>query len=189
MAEIPPSTFFTSQRLWFRAPEELDVPLIMAWRNDPRMRRTTHPRFPLSQQQASKWLEDRNPFNVGTANDHAMFMFGLKGTVEAVGNAALFGIDWPNRNTQFGILVDPSHWSRGYGREVAARLVEYAFDELSLHRVQLHVLASNSGGVKAYQAAGFVQEGTLRQADFVEGRWEDVLLMAILSDEWQRPAR
>lgn len=188
MADLPASTFMVSQRLWFRAPEEADAGLITAWRNKPQMRRAITTRFPMCEEAARKWIHERNPWIRGAANDHAVFMFGLKESAEPIGNAGVFAIDWPNRRCEYGVMVDEAHWNRGYGREATSRMVQYAFSELNLHRVELHVLASNAGGIKAYQAVGFVQEGVMRQTDFVDGLWEDVLVMSILRGEWQRPA-
>ncbi len=173
-----------SERLWYRAPEPSDAPLIASWRNDPRVRRTTSPRFPSAHEAARKWIEDRNPSERGKANDHAAFVFGLTGTAQPIGYAGLFAINWIDRSAEFGIAVGPAHWSQGYGREVARQMLAYAFGELNLHRVELlHVVASNARGIKAYQAAGFVHEGTKRKAAFVDGRFEDLLLMGALCEE------
>jgi RimJ/RimL family protein N-acetyltransferase len=183
-AELPQSTFMVSKRLWFRAPEAADAPLLAAWRNDPRLRRTTRPRFPSTAEAARTHIESRNPWQRGTVNDHADFVFGPMGASQPCGIAGLFGIDWLNRHAEFGITIGAAHWNRGYGREVAARMLEYAFEELNLRRVELQVFASNERAIKTYQAVGFVHEGTRRQADSIDGRWEDVLLMAVLLDEW-----
>ncbi len=185
-ADIPPTTFFVSERLWYRAPEPHDASQIAAWRNDPRIRRTTPPRFPCTPGTAEKWIATRNPWERGVANDHALFMFGPHGKGSAIGYMGLFAIDWLNQQADFGIAIDPAHWAQGYGREVTARLLEYAFLELNLHRIELTVLSSNPAGIRAYRSAGFVVEGTKRQADFVQGAWEDVLLMAVLREEWKR---
>ena len=96
------------------------------------------------------------------------------------------GLNWVVRRGEWGILIgEPEHWNQGYGREVARRMLEYAFEELNLNRVELRVNAANPAGIKAYEAAGFVREGTLRQAGWVEGRYEDMLVMSVLREEWQ----
>ena len=64
--------------------------------------------------------------------------------------------------------------------------IEYvhAFEELNLHRVSLRVYTFNERAMKSYAKLGFVEEGRLRQAMFRHGAWHDVVLMAILADEW-----
>jgi RimJ/RimL family protein N-acetyltransferase len=193
--EVPASTFFVSERLWYRAPEASDAPLLAAWWNDRRVRRwMTPPFFPCAAESVKQRLERLNPSERGKANDHAKFVFGRKGTTRIgttrngtaapIGDAGLYAIDWIDRQAEFGISIDPAHWNQGYGREVTGQMLRYAFDELNLHRVELRVIGNNFRGIKAYQACGFVHEGTKRQAAFLDGRWEDVLLMAVLREEW-----
>jgi len=49
----------------------------------------------------------------------------------------------------------------------------------------LTVSSLNRGGVKAYQKAGFQQEGVLRQACYRDGAFHDKIVMAILRPEWE----
>jgi RimJ/RimL family protein N-acetyltransferase len=54
-----------------------------------------------------------------------------------------------------------------------------------MNRVALQVLAEDPRAVGAYRKAGFVEEGRERQLGWVRGRYEDVLVMAILREEWK----
>src|SRR5262245_52213210 len=87
MPDVPAGTFQTSQRLWYRAPDVSDVPILMSWLNDRQVRRTTSPRFPAAEEAVRRWIEKQNPFERGKVNDHAVFVFGLKGTAEPIGKA------------------------------------------------------------------------------------------------------
>ena len=49
----------------------------------------------------------------------------------------------------------------------------------------LHVLASNRAAIATYEKTGFLREGVLREAAFIDDRHEDVVLMSILRGEWQ----
>ena len=60
----------------------------------------------------------------------------------------------------------------------------YGFDELHLHRIQLEVLATNDRAIRVYERLGFLHEGRKRHAQFKAGRYVDVLVMAVLEDEW-----
>jgi RimJ/RimL family protein N-acetyltransferase len=62
--------------------------------------------------------------------------------------------------------------------------VRFAFEEMNLNRVELHVYDFNLRGQAAYRKCGFVEEGRMRQAHFSEGKWDDVVVMAVLRDEW-----
>jgi RimJ/RimL family protein N-acetyltransferase len=63
-------------------------------------------------------------------------------------------------------------------------IVEYGFREMGLHRIQLSVAPFNPAGIRAYQKAGFVQEGRYRESVLHDGRWYDEVLMSILDHEW-----
>ena len=63
-------------------------------------------------------------------------------------------------------------------------MVEYGFNVLNLNRIQLHVAAHNSRGIKAYEKVGFRREGLLRQAMYQNDRYFDFYVMAILRNEF-----
>ena len=55
---------------------------------------------------------------------------------------------------------------------------------LNLNNITLGVLAFNKHAIRAYEKAGFVHEGRMRQAVFKHGSYNDVLFMSVLRDEW-----
>ena len=44
--------------------------------------------------------------------------------------------------------------------------------------------ATNERAIRCYRACGFVEEGRLRQHDYSDGAYVDVVAMGILRDEW-----
>ncbi|RMG14657.1 MAG: N-acetyltransferase, partial [Planctomycetota bacterium] len=86
---------------------------------------------------------------------------------------------------ELGIAIgEPACWGRGYGSEALRLVLDYAFRELEVHRVQLSVFETNTRARAAYLKVGFVEEGRLREAAFVDGRRVDVFLLSILAREW-----
>ena len=180
-----PNVFLESERLWFRPPEEADAERVAGWINDPRVRHFLHRAFPLSLEGEREAIRSRQGQPGGGTPEIVSFLFAPRGEEEPIGSTGLFGFDWPARVAEWGIVIDPAHWNHGYGREVARRLLRYAFEELGLHRVSLSVTAHNLGGLRAYEAAGFVREGAQRERAYVEGAWHDVVLMGVLRREWE----
>ena len=180
--------FFSSARLWFRSPEMADVPRVTTWINDPRVRKHLATRvFPFALHAEEEWIKRVNNDPAQTGGDRVVLLFGPLGSDAPIGSTGFHGLNWVARRAEWGILIgDPEHWNQGYGREVARRMLQYAFEELNLNRVELRVNSANVAGVKAYEAAGFVREGTLRQAAWVEGHHEDILVMSVLRQEWQK---
>ena len=63
-------------------------------------------------------------------------------------------------------------------------IVAYGFETLNLNRISLRVYEYNPRGIKAYEKAGFKQEGVLRQDVYRLGKYWDTIVMAVLREEW-----
>lgn len=178
--------YMESDRLWFRAPQASDVPFFTQALQDPRVRRTLAiGRYPFSEASEAAWLERLNQPPAFDGRTDVLFTFGLKGDDAPLGNTGLNGISAIHRNAEWGIFIGrPEEWGKGYGREVCRQMLNYAFKTLNLHRVYLRALVINERGIKAYKAAGFRHEGVLRQHQFVDGEYVDMVQMGVLCDEW-----
>lgn len=103
---------------------------------------------------------------------------------EVVGDCSLHSIDKHNRTCDVGISLGRPHWAKGYGQDALKTLVDYAFKHNNMHRVGLEALATDPRAVGCYRKVGFVEEGRLRQRDWMDGEYHDVLVMSILDEEW-----
>ena len=101
----------------------------------------------------------------------------------AVGAATLFNFDTYAGHAEAGISLVPEARGRGVGTEALRRLVEFGFARRNLRRIHLQAIASNAGALRSYEKAGFVVEGRLHEHAWVRGRYEDIVLMAILRSE------
>lgn len=98
-------------------------------------------------------------------------------------------IDHRVRKAEFAILLgDRSVQGVGLGRELTRFALRYGFQEQNLSRISLDVLESNERAIRLYHALGFKDEGRLRQAQYKNGRYLDVVLMAVLREEWVEDA-
>jgi RimJ/RimL family protein N-acetyltransferase len=67
-------------------------------------------------------------------------------------------------------------------------LVDFAFDDLNLQRVGLRVWGANTRAQRLYEKLGFVVEGRLRRAGYVNGRADDLVVMGLLREDWHARA-
>jgi len=102
-----------------------------------------------------------------------------------VGNVALWGARPKDRCATLGIALGREYIGRGYGTDAVRVIVGYGFREMGLHRIQLGVAPFNPAGIRAYEKAGFVEEGRYRESVLHDGRWYDEVLMSILDHEWE----
>ena len=109
------------------------------------------------------------------------FVVAVDGQV--AGSVVLFRIDAYARHAELGIALSPDFRGRGVGTEAVRQLTAFAFERHNLRRVHLEVLASNAAAIRAYEKAGFVEEGRRREHAWVRGRYEDMVIMGILQAE------
>lgn len=99
-----------------------------------------------------------------------------------VGSVYLRDIDHRHRKAEYGIFIgEEQARGKGYGTCAARLMLEYAFGELSLHRVFLRVYADNEPAIRSYEKAGFQREACLRDDVYIRGKYRDIVLMGILN--------
>ncbi len=96
-----------------------------------------------------------------------------------LGNVWLHGIHWINRNAELRILLGaPEAREKGHGTRACQMLLRFAFEKLGLHKVFLYVTSGNPRARRAFEKAGFAEEGVLKDEFFLDGRFLDVHRMA-----------
>lgn len=107
-----------------------------------------------------------------------------------IGYAEIGAISERNGSARLSrILLGEGARGQGMGKQLVDRLLELAFTELGLRRVELEVYDFNDGARRCYERAGFRLEGIRREADrAVDGYWNSCV-MGILEREWRALAR
>lgn len=101
-----------------------------------------------------------------------------------VGVTSLYAPDLGRCQARFSIVLgDSKMWGRGLGTAVTRRVVDHAFRNLGLHKVNSDYLAPNAASRVIHERAGFVEEGRLREDAWRQGRWVDRILLSILASE------
>ncbi|MFD1362485.1 GNAT family N-acetyltransferase [Lentibacillus salinarum] len=106
---------------------------------------------------------------------------------EPLGYVGLFDIDPRHRHAEFAIIIDPSHQGNGYAGSATKLAMDYAFSVLNLHKLYLLVAKTNEKAGHIYEKLGFRVEGELAQHFFINGAYEDAIMMGIFQrDYWER---
>lgn len=173
------SSMFTGALVTLRPIEPDDYPALAAFANDVEVELFGGGDPPTPQPLASVGAGYEqlraNPDSINfviTAND---------AEEKLIGQCGLFRHDHLGRTVELGITIGVrDYWGRGYGREAVALLVDYAFRLRNMRKVHLAVHASNERAIRSYTAAGFAEEGRLREHVWSDGAYVDLVLMARL---------
>jgi RimJ/RimL family protein N-acetyltransferase len=101
---------------------------------------------------------------------------------DAIGYAALHHIDRRNLCAQLAYELDIEHRGKGLMTEALRFLIEHAFRDLGLHRLEAHVDPENDRSLRLAERLGLVREAVLRENVVEDGRFHDTVILAILSD-------
>lgn len=116
-------------------------------------------------------------------------MFSVKDseTNETVGHIQLLNIDRSNLSARIGKVLVGGTESRGkgLGMQIIDAVLDIAFNELKLHRVDLGVFDFNKAAIACYEKAGFVKEGTFRDYRRINEEYWSLINMSILEDEYR----
>lgn len=180
MTEIYPEATIIGEKIYLRAYQSGDEIMISRLENHPDPRETLFYALPTTVEQqlekTKKQLNDKHTI---------LFTICDKETHEPVGQTAFVRIDWIGRMGIFYLgIADKRNWSKGFGYETTKIMVDYAFNTLNFHRVELKVATENEAAFHVYQKVGFIKEGTLRQAMYHHGKYCDFHVMGILKQEF-----
>jgi RimJ/RimL family protein N-acetyltransferase len=182
MSQIEPRPILRSERILLRPAEREDIPVFIAWLADADVAEGLGSCAPWSKVAEEGWFDDLQKVQ-GKSTWH--FVICLRAGSRPIGLAGLHSVDHPNGSTELGIAVgERTLWDQGYGTETMGVLLDFAFGELRLHRVYLHVFAGNARAIHVYERLGFRLDGVEREAFYRHGQHHDVHLMSILISEW-----
>ena len=154
--------------------ESTDLERAHAWINDREVTHYLAARFPLSLADERRWLEE------APANSSAG---GVRLAIETkegvhIGNCDLHQVHPEDRKAGLGIMIgEKDYWSNGYGGDAVVTLLRFAFHEMNLNRVWLHVFEFNERARASYKevrlSRGGAAPAALLRGGTLLGRFRD----------------
>ena len=115
------------------------------------------------------------------------FAIVLKKTNELIGNCGIMNPNFIDGTASLGIFIgDEENRNKGYGEEVLDLLLDYGFNMLRLHNINLGVFSFNERAINCYKKLGFKEYGRRHEAYFLDGKYYDEINMEILEDEYRK---
>jgi UDP-4-amino-4,6-dideoxy-N-acetyl-beta-L-altrosamine N-acetyltransferase len=165
-----------SDNLIFRPINPDDTDLILKWRNSDFVKNNFLHRQDITRDEHLNWMTEY--VDKGKV---IQFIIVEKKTDKPIGSVYFRDVDRTDMKGEYGIFIgEESARGKGYGSETAKRMVRYFLDELGFHKLSLRVLERNEIAIKSYENAGFRIEGRMEDEVYFDGKYENLIFMAII---------
>lgn len=158
-----------------RSAELADLEQILLWRNQPEVRTYMFTQHEISFPEHLKWFErsQKDPTQKLLIIEEKSLPLGVV-NFSGVGKGGV---------ATWGFYAAPNV-ARGSGNKIGLMALEFAFNQLEVHKVCGQALAFNEASVRMHCKLGFLQEGVLRKQHVVNDFYHDVICFGLLREEW-----
>lgn len=167
---------------YLRELERKDLEKINKWRNDPELIDFLGAPFRYINLDVDiKWYESYmsnrgNAVRCAITSDDRDDILGL---------VSLVSVNYMNQSAEFHIMIGhKENQGKGIGTFAVREMLNHAFNNMNLQRVELTVLEDNKRAKNLYEKCGFVYEGRKRKAKYKNGKFVDMLMYSILKPEF-----
>ena len=87
---------------------------------------------------------------------------------------------------EIGYVINPEYQGRGFATEAVGRVLSFGFEDLGLERIEARYIVGNDSSLKLMQRVKMTPEGVIRHGVHAKGKYHDVGVCSILSDEYYR---
>lgn len=145
--------------------------------NDPEVWKAIGNATPYNQNQEQEFFE-----NVVSTDEGVHLLVVTEET--PIGTIGLEQIDQRAGVAEIGYWIIPEQWDNGFGTEATELMVQYAFDQLRLHKVTARVFDFNHASQRLLETIGFSEEGIQREQVFINGEYHDTYWYGLLAHDW-----
>ncbi|MBD8070045.1 GNAT family N-acetyltransferase [Bacillus sp. PS06] len=134
-------------------------------------------------------VEDTKEFIRGTLkgySENSSLTTAILFNGEIVGVAGFNSLNWSNKTAYIGYWLGKDYQGNGIMTKVAKALTDYAIHSLNLNKVEIRAAVKNKKSRSVPERLGFVNEGTIRQAEWLYDHFVDHIIYGILASEWKK---
>jgi len=104
---------------------------------------------------------------------------------EMCGSIGLHAIDQRDRYTSIGYWIDSAFEGRGIATRACRAIIDAGFRDYGLHRIVIQCATGNERSGAIARRLGFVEEGVLREAEWLYDHWVDLRVFSMLEHHWK----
>jgi ribosomal-protein-alanine N-acetyltransferase len=88
------------------------------------------------------------------------------------------------QNAFLGLTIFNRYWKSGYGKAAAEAVLDIAFNDLGLHRLEAGIEPRNIRCLRGTRAFGFRKEGRKKLAVYLRGQWRDLMMYSLTCEDY-----
>ena len=181
--DIKNQVLIETERLILRNIDLQDTDTFLEYRNDPIVAKYQSWEPTLNRKQVRDFIRGLQTHKIGEPGKWNQIVWILKKNMVHIGDCAL-KVQEDNMQAELGFTLSRNYQGKGYAYEATGALINYAFEELNLHRVFSITDCKNASAIKLLKNLGMRQEGHYIENIFFKGAWGDEYQFAILQKEW-----
>lgn len=110
----------------------------------------------------------------------------LKGTDTIVGTIGYFNFHPQDFQAEIGVILARQQWGQGIMVEALTAALTFGFEKMAFNRITIFIMPVNAAAIRLAMKVGFRQEGLLKECIFLNGRFYDLGVYALLKKEFLR---
>ena len=104
---------------------------------------------------------------------------------QIIGIISLNNINKKNKSGVFGYWLGEKYWGKGIMTEAVNLIINHAFKNLKLQRIQASVMHPNIASMNVLLKSGFQLEGILRKKVYKDKKWFDIFIFGLLKEDYK----
>lgn len=102
------------------------------------------------------------------------------------GLVGLKDLNNPNQRGEIGYWVSPEYQNQGLATTCSRFLIEYGFNQLKLHRIQIRIGVGNEKSNRVAEKLHFRFEGVERDGELLISGFHNINVYSLLKEEWRK---
>lgn len=103
-----------------------------------------------------------------------------------IGEAGILDYNKSANRCVIGYNLLPSFWQKGYATEITRYLVQYAFEDMLVERVEALAVKENTESCRVLEKSGLILEGTLKHFAKINGSYHDICYYGLIRGEYAK---
>ncbi|MFA5433786.1 MAG: GNAT family protein, partial [Candidatus Paceibacterota bacterium] len=113
------------------------------------------------------------------------FVIFEKESDKLIGDIGLHFMDSENKQVEIGCTLNKDYQGKGYAIEALKIILDFLINTLEKHRIVTSIDPENSNSIRLVERLGFRKEAHFVESLFLNGKWVDDIVFALLAREWK----